>query len=148
MRERSTEQVFRDHLERAQRGDVEGDLQHNFSPACVLLTTYGTFRGHQGVREATALLEQQLGPAHYTYRNQVWEGELAFLEWTVDTARAAVPDGADSFLIRNGQILAMTIHYTVQPKHPVKYCAAVDVRQFVLYGTRYLPSQWCASTLL
>lgn len=116
MTQRSTEQVFLDHLARAQKGDVEGDIQHNFAPTCVLLTTYGTFRGHEGVREAAALLERQLGPATYTYKKQVWEGELAFLEWTADTARASVPDGADSFLIRDGRIVAMTIHYTVNEK--------------------------------
>ena len=113
---RSAEQVFLDHLERAQQGDVEGDLRHNFSPRCVLLTTYGTFRGHDGVREAAALLERQIGPARYEYVTRVCEGEIAFLEWSADTPRASIADGADSFVIRNGKIVAMTIHYTVQAK--------------------------------
>lgn len=113
---RSTEQVFLDHLERAQQGDVEGDIRQNFSPRCLLLTTYGTFRGHEGVREAAALLDRQIGPARYEYRNRVCEGELAFLEWGADTARASIPDGADSFVIRDGKIVAMTIHYTVEAK--------------------------------
>ncbi len=117
MSSRSTEEVFLDHLERAQRGDVEGDIQRNFSSDCVLLTTYGTFRGHGGIREAARLLERQLGPdARYEYRTQTWDGEVAFLEWTADTARATVPDGADSFLIRDGKILAVTIHYSVQAR--------------------------------
>jgi len=117
MDSRSTEDVFLDHLARARRGDVEGDIQRNFSPDCVLLTTYGTFRGHEGVRAAARLLERQLGPgARYEYRTRVWDGEVAFLEWTADTERATVPDGADSFVIRDGRISAMTIHYTVQLK--------------------------------
>lgn len=117
MQLRSTETVFRDHLQRAQNGDVEGDIEQNFAPDCVIMTTYGTFRGHAGASEAAALLDRQLGPAHYNYRKQVWEGELAFLEWTAETERASVPDGADSYLIRDGRIIAMTIHYTVLPKH-------------------------------
>jgi hypothetical protein len=118
MSSRSTEEVFLDHLERAQQGDVEGDIRHSFSPRCVLLTSYGTFRGHPGVREAAALLERQIGPARYEYRNRVCEAGLAFLEWSADTPKASISDGADSFVIRRGKIVAMTIHYTVQPKDP------------------------------
>lgn len=118
MTQRSTEHVFLDHLDRAQRGDIDGDIAHNFAPTCVLLTTYGVFRGHDGVRAAAELLDRQIGPATYVYRNRVWEGEIAFLEWTADTAKATVPDGADSFHIRKGRIEVMTIHYTVQPKAP------------------------------
>ncbi|HEX7063230.1 MAG TPA: nuclear transport factor 2 family protein [Woeseiaceae bacterium] len=117
MATRSTEAVFLDHLERAQNGDLEGDIARNLSPDCVLLTTYGNFFGHEGVRAAAALLGRQLGPEqHYVYHTTTWHGEVAFLEWTADTAVASVPDGADSFLIRDGKIVAMTIHYSVRPK--------------------------------
>lgn len=118
MTARNTEQVFLDHLARAQRGDIEGDIAHNFAPNCVLLTTYGVFRGHDGVRAAATLLDQQIGRASYVYRQQIWEGELAFLEWTADTVMASVPDGADSYLIRGGRIQVMTIHYTVLASKP------------------------------
>jgi hypothetical protein len=125
---RSTEEVFLDHLALAQAGAVEEDIARNFAPECVLLTSYGTFRGHRGVRAAARLLADQLGPATYEYRTVVWSGELAFLEWTATTARATVPDGADSFLIRDGQIQAMTIHYTLhQPTaHGTREGAAMD----------------------
>lgn len=113
---RSTRTVFLDHLERAQKADVDGDIKTNFSPDCVLLTTYGTFRGYSGLREAYDLLERQLGRTTYTYQNKMCEGEIAFLEWSADTDRASVSDGADSYLIRDGRIVAMTIHYTVNPK--------------------------------
>ena len=113
--DRSTEEVFRDHLALAQAGDLETDLARNFAPECVLLTSFGTFRGHEGVRAAARLLAAQLGPAAYEYRTTLWSGDVAFLEWTAATERARVPDGADSFLIQAGRIRAMTIHYSVQP---------------------------------
>jgi hypothetical protein len=118
MQERTTEEVFLDHLELAQRGDLDTDIARNFAPECVLLTTYGVFRGHAGVREAAALLDRQIGPTSYEYRTKCWEEEIAFLEWAADSPRATVPDGADSYLIRGGRIHAMTIHYTVIPKQP------------------------------
>jgi hypothetical protein len=44
------------------------------------------------------------------------EGEMGFLEWTGEAGNGArVEDGADSYLIRDGRIRAMTIHYTVLP---------------------------------
>jgi hypothetical protein len=41
---------------------------------------------------------------------------VAFLEWTATCATARVRDGADSFWIRGGRIVAQTIHYTVEPR--------------------------------
>lgn len=116
MSRRNTEEVFLDHLMRADRGDVEGDIEQNFAPDCVLMTSYGTFRGHDGVRDAARLLQDQLGASSWSYRTKAWHGDLAFLEWTADTSRARVRDGADSFLIRDGRIEVMTAHYTVEPK--------------------------------
>jgi hypothetical protein len=46
-------------------------------------------------------------------------GELAFLKWTARCPRAEVGDGADSFWIRDGRIVAQTIHYTVRPLPPI-----------------------------
>lgn len=104
---------MRDHLELARQGDVETDIARNFDPDCVLLTTYGTFRGHAGVREAAELLARQMGKGRYNYTRQCWHEELAFLEWTAEAERASIPDGADSYWIRHGRIRAMTIHYSV-----------------------------------
>jgi SnoaL-like domain len=118
MDERSTNEVFEDHLALAQSGDVEKDLARNFAPDCVLLTTYGIFRGHEGVRAAARLLDEQIGRTQYTYRTRLCHGEIAFLEWTADTDRASIADGADSYWIRAGRIRVMTIHYTVHPGAP------------------------------
>lgn len=116
METRTTDEVLRSHLELAQKGDLDSDIARNFAADCVLMTTYGNFRGHAGVREAARLLARQMGEGHYEYLRQEWHEELAFLEWTADTARASIPDGADSYWIRNGRIRAMTIHYSVRTK--------------------------------
>jgi len=112
---RSTRKIFDDHLARADRDDVEGDIAANFAPECVLLTTYGRFDGHDGVRAAARLLARQVPHARYDYLHRSVAGEMAFLEWTAEGDGAVVRDGADSFLIRDGLIQVMTIHYTVQP---------------------------------
>jgi hypothetical protein len=49
----------------------------------------------------------------FEYRTRLVESELAFLEWTARADGTWVEDGADSFLIRDGRIIAQTIHYTI-----------------------------------
>ena len=79
----------------------------------MLLTTYGRFDGHAGVKRAAELLASQVPSAVYTYTQRVVHEDIAFLEWTAAGTGAFVRDGADSFLIDDGRIKIMTIHYTV-----------------------------------
>ena len=114
--QRTTREVLDDHLKLAETWEFETDLERNFSPDIVLLTGYGIFHGVSGVRAKVKLLDEQLPGGRWTYRNIMAEGELGFLEWTAEADNGArVLDGADSYLIRDGKIIAMTIHYTVLP---------------------------------
>lgn len=113
---RSTREVLDDHLRLARDWNLEMNLERNFSEDVVLLTSFGVFRGLEGVRAAFRLLDNQLPGGRWTYRTVMAEGEIGFLEWTGEADNGArVEDGADSYLIRGGRIRAMTIHYTVQP---------------------------------
>jgi len=113
---RTAREVLDDHLALAMAWDFETDLERNFSEDIVLLTGYGIFRGIEGVREKVQLLDAQLPGGRWTYRTVMAEGEMGFLEWTAEADNGArVEDGADSYLIRDGRIRAMTIHYTVLP---------------------------------
>jgi hypothetical protein len=113
MPNRSTREVFEDHLRLAEEGEVELDLERNYTDDTVLLTSFGVL---YGVREAYRLLEEQLPNPRYTYVTQQVHGEIAFLEWTADSERAWVDDGVDTFLIREGKIRVQTIHYTIHRK--------------------------------
>lgn len=113
---RSAREVLDDHLQLADAWDFETDLARNFAQDIVLLTGYGIFRGLEGVREKVRLLGKHLPEGRWTYRTIMAEGEMGFLEWTAIAENGArVEDGADSYLIRNDRIHAMTIHYTVLP---------------------------------
>ena len=113
---RTAREVLDDHLQLALSWDFETDLQRNFADDVVLLTGYGLYRGWDGVRQKARLLAEQLPNGRWTYRTVMCEGEMGFLEWTATADNGArVEDGADSYLIRDGRIRAMTIHYTVVP---------------------------------
>jgi hypothetical protein len=112
---RTTREVFEDHLRCRREGALEDDLARNFADEVVLLTGLGVYRGKDGVRRLWAVLRQQLPTTAYEYRTRLVDGEVAFLEWSGRCPTSRVEEGADSFLIRGGRIVAQTIHYTVQP---------------------------------
>jgi SnoaL-like domain len=122
---RTAQEVLDDHLkldehfgaEEDWHRIVEEDIRRNVSEDVVVLINRGTFRGHEGIRELARMLGEEL-PEHrafeYTYR--AVEGRMAFLEWAYEDSRVRVRDGADSYLIEDGKIVAQTIHYTVEQK--------------------------------
>ena len=122
---RTAQEVLDDHLnlaenwggERGFKRGLEEDLRRNTSEDIVILINRGTFRGHEGVRQLAHMLGEELPEQRsfeYTYR--AVEGRMAFLEWAYEDDNVRVRDGADSYLIENGKIVAQTIHYTVEPK--------------------------------
>lgn len=113
---RTPRQVLEDHLDKYKTGSVEEDLKLNFSKEVVMLTTFGVYRGHEGMRQLADLLWEQLPEMTFTYENFQVEGEVGFLEWSADSKSTYVKDGADSYVVRDGLIVAQTIHYTVCDK--------------------------------
>lgn len=109
---RTTAEVFEDHLAKRRAGDTEGDIVANYSSDVILLTGTGVFKGHDGVRQSAEELSWYVGDAPFTYNHTLVEGEYAFLEWTAENSEVRVGDGADGFVIRDGKIIAQTIHYT------------------------------------
>lgn len=111
---RSPNDVFNDHLRESAHGSIDDDLRRNYSAEVVILTRRGVFRGHDAMRQLNRLLIEELPNASFEYRTRLVEDEMAFLEWRARADGARVEDGADSYLIRDGKIIAQTIHYTVE----------------------------------
>lgn len=115
LRNRSAAEVFDDHLRLAGEHRFEEDIERNVAPDCVILERRGVFRGRDGARHLARVLAEELPGAPYVYTNRLVAERVAFLEWESEAPRARVRDGADSFLIEHGWIVAQTIHYTVEP---------------------------------
>jgi hypothetical protein len=115
LRTRSPEEVFDDHLRLAAEHRFDEDIERNVAPDAVILDRRGIFHGRKGALELARLLEEELPDAPYVYTNRLVAGRIAFLEWTAEAAETRVRDGADSFVIEDGWIVAQTIHYTVEP---------------------------------
>ncbi|MEV4482649.1 nuclear transport factor 2 family protein [Micromonospora coxensis] len=114
LRARSAAEVFDEHLRLSNEGRFEEDIARNVSPSCVVLDRRGVFRGHDGVTLLARWLGEELPGARFTYLTRLIEDRIAFLEWTAEADGACVRDGADSYIIEDGWIVAQTIHYTVE----------------------------------
>jgi hypothetical protein len=112
---RSPDEVFRDHLALRKAGEVDRDIDRNYAESVVLCSVYGVFRGRDGIRKCAAMLKKHIGDAKVQYQTTMVCGEIAFLEWTAKSDTVVVEDGVDTFLIRDGQIINKTVHYT--PRH-------------------------------
>lgn len=110
---RSARKVLEDHLRLGREGTAEEDIPRNFSPDLVVLTRDGVHRGHEGLLRLAERLRSEVPNMRITYKTKVIEGEFGFLEWTAEGDGARIEDGADSYVIREGLIVAQTIHYTV-----------------------------------
>jgi len=113
MTARTTREVFEDHLFQSVAGDIETDLERNYATDLVVLTGFGVFHGHDGLREANRRLQHELPGARYHYGTQLDTGEIAFLEWSAASDSARVDEGVDTYHIRQGRIRVQTIHYTL-----------------------------------
>lgn len=120
MKHRPPAAVLDDHLRAAREESIDDDLRRNFSHDLVILTQDGVARGHEGLRRLNRKLQRELPGATYTYHAKVVEGEVALLVWSArsESGRAQVRDGADTYVIREGHVVAQTVHYTVEPLPP------------------------------
>lgn len=110
---RSPREVLEDHLRESRTGSIDDDLPRNYAEDVVVLTGRGVYRGHDGMRYLNDLLRKDLPGGTFDYHTVLVDGEVGFLEWTGTSARSRIHDGADSYVIRDGRIVAQTIHYTV-----------------------------------
>jgi hypothetical protein len=111
---RSTKDVLDDHLRESRSGAVEADLQRNYAEDLVVLTREGVCRGHGGLRRLADRLRKELPDSEFEYHALVVDGEIAFLEWSGRGGTAYVDDGVDTYVVRDGRIVAQSIHYTVK----------------------------------
>jgi hypothetical protein len=110
---RSTEEVLRDHLDLAMRGDVETDFERNFADDLVIITAGGVFHGKSGARAEAEVLAKFLPEAVYRYLAVRVVDDVGFLTWTAKGRGVEVRDGTDTFVFRVGRIRVQTFHYTV-----------------------------------
>lgn len=108
---RQSREVLDDHLRLRSVGDLERDLERNYAEDVMVLCELGALRGRNAIRRSARRLGLQLPEAEFEFPTKLVEGEHAFLVWKARSKHFEVEDGADSFVIRGGRIVAQTIFY-------------------------------------
>jgi hypothetical protein len=111
---RTPQEVFEHHGQALGAEDLDATLLDYAENAC-LITPSAVMRGKDAIREFFVGLFQALPKAQWGVKT-VYADNVLFLEWTADSARASVSDGADTFIFQDGLIQYQTVHGTVVSK--------------------------------
>ena len=112
---RTPEEVFQHHAQALGAGDLD-EIVADYADDAVFITPAGVLRGKDGIRAAFTQLLADVPDAAWELRTQIYEGDVLFLEWAADAAKARVEDGIDTFIFRDGLIRLQTVRYSLQPK--------------------------------
>ena len=109
---RSPEEVFADHTRRLATGNLDSVVE-NYAEDAVFLSPAGALHGRAGVKSGLAALIEAVPDAKWEL-DAKFAGDILLLTWSATSAQSRIRDGVDTFVFRDGQISAQTVHYTVQ----------------------------------
>lgn len=113
----STKDVFDHHMHCFDAGDLEGILS-DYAPDAILFTPNGPLKGTDAIRPLFQAIFAEFGNPETTFRmmQQTVEGEFAYILWTAETANNVYDVGTDTFIIRDGKIVAQSFACKITPK--------------------------------
>ena len=88
--------------------DIVSDHAHD----ALFITNAGILHGREGVREGFTKIFADLPNAQFDVRTRILEGDVIFLEWAATATGSRADDGVETFLVRDGEIVLQTVHYT------------------------------------
>ncbi len=106
---RTTRDVLDNHLASFGRGDLDGILS-DYAPAAILFTPGGPLVGIDAIRPLFEDLLAEFGRpgASFDLKHQSIQGELAYIWWTAETSDNQYDLGTDTFVVRDGKIVAQS----------------------------------------
>jgi ketosteroid isomerase-like protein len=113
----STKEVLDNHLKCFGEGDLKGILS-DYAPGAVLFTSAGPLGGADAMRPLFQALIAEFGKpgAAFRMKQQSVEGDYAYILWTAETADNVYEVGTDTFVVRDGKIVAQSYTGKITPK--------------------------------
>jgi ketosteroid isomerase-like protein len=113
----STGDVLDRHLKSFARHDVDGVVS-NYSSDAVLFAPTGPLKGPEAIRPLfEALISEFEKPgSSFTMQLRCIEGDHAYILWTAETADNSYEFATDTFVVRNGKIVAQSFAAKILPK--------------------------------
>jgi ketosteroid isomerase-like protein len=113
----STKDVLDHHLKCFGEGNLEGILS-DYAPGAVLFTPDGPLRGVNAIRPLFEAMIAEFGKpgARFSMKQQFVDGDHAYILWSAETAANVYELGTDTFVVRDGKIVAQSFTGKVTPK--------------------------------
>jgi ketosteroid isomerase-like protein len=113
----STKDVIDHHLKCFGEGDLKGILS-DYAPEAVLFTPAGPLKGENEIRPLFQAMIAEFGKpgAEFSLKQQFIEADYAYLLWTAETADNVYELGTDTFVVRDGKIVAQSYASKMAPK--------------------------------
>jgi ketosteroid isomerase-like protein len=113
----TTEAVVGHHLDCFYALDLQGVVA-DYAPDAVMIVPTGVLRG---VPEIMPFFRDFLGEfakagATFDMRQQVIEGDVAYIRWAAQTPDTTYELGTDTFVVRNGKIATQTYAVNATPR--------------------------------
>ena len=113
----STKDVIDHHLKAFGRRDLKGVLS-DYAPGAVFFTPNGPLRGADAIRPLFQAMIAEFGKpgATFSMKQQFVEGDYAYILWNAETAENVYELGTDTFVVRDGKIVAQSFTGKITPK--------------------------------
>ena len=113
----STKNVIDHHLKCFGEGNLQG-IVSDYAPDAVLFTPAGPLRGEDAIRPLFQAMIAEFGKpgAAFTMKQQFIEADYAYIHWTAETADNVYELGTDTFVVRDGKIVAQSFTSKMTPK--------------------------------
>ena len=113
----STKSVIDHHLKCFGAGDLNGILS-DYAPGAVFFTPAGLLRGEDEISSLFQAMIAEFGKpgAAFNLNQQFIEADYAHILWTAETADNVYELGTDTFVVRDGKIVAQSFTSKMTPK--------------------------------
>ena len=114
---KSTKDVLDHHLKAFGERDLQGVLS-DYAAGAVFFAPQGPLRGPDAIRPLfQAMMAEFAKPgAAFSMKQQVVEGDYAYILWTAETADNLYELGTDTFVVRDGKIVAQSFTGKIMAK--------------------------------
>jgi ketosteroid isomerase-like protein len=113
-----TRKILIHHWQAFGAGDVEA-IMADYADDAVLITPEGTLNGLAQIRSLFVKIFASMFPANKTSLDlvkQVVDGEIAYILWSGNSPFYNVPFATDTFVLRDGKIIAQTFAAQLEAK--------------------------------
>src|SRR5260370_21412197 len=114
----STKDVLNHHLKAFEQGDLNGVLS-DYGPGVVFFTRERPLKRVDAIRRLFEALIAKFGKpgATFNMQRQVIEGDYAYILWTAKTAENVYELATDTFVVREGKIVAQSFTAKITPRN-------------------------------